>query len=130
MTLSSSRYHCFSATSFLLSTKKYYDSLGCPPLTFPQAMPTNTADKSDFPEDDYPTRGPLVETENLLAQEHVPLQKRRSFNRTHSLSWAAQLLFFLISLAMLHRALFLKKTGPTNCVEKHSLFCKPTGKEA
>ena len=87
-------------------------------------MPTNIADKGDLPEDNYLTRGPLIETENLLAQEYVPRKKRRSFNKAHCLSWAAQSIFFLVSLAILHRALFLKKTGPTDCVQKHSLFCK------
>ena len=87
-------------------------------------MPTHTADKSGSPKDDYFTRGPLVETENLLCQEHVPLKKRRSFNRAHCISWGAQSLFFLVSLTILHQALFLKKTGPTNCAQKHSLFCK------
>ena len=91
-------------------------------------MPTNIADKGDFPEDDFLTRGRLVETENLLAQEYVPRKKRRSFNRTHCLSWAAQSIFFLVSLTILHQALFLKKTGPTDCVQKHSLFCKQRGK--
>ena len=92
-------------------------------------MSTNTADKSDFPEGDYLTRGPLIETENLLAQEYVPLKKRRSFNRAHCLSWATQSLLFLVSLAMLHRALFLKETGSTNCVEKDSLFCELQAKK-
>ena len=88
-------------------------------------MPTNAADKGCFPEDDYLTRGPLVETKNLLAQEHVlQRKKRRSFNRAYYLSWAAQSIFFLISLTILYQALSLKKTGPANCVQKHSLFCR------
>lgn len=87
-------------------------------------MLTNTANKGDLPVDDYFKRGPLVETESLLTQEHVPLKKRRSFKRAHCLSWAAQSLLFLVSLTILHQALFLKKTVPTKCVQKHSLFCK------
>ena len=87
-------------------------------------MHTNTADRSDFPMDDDPTRGPLFETEKLLAQEHIPLEKRRSFNRAHCFSWAAQSLFFLVSLTILHQALLTRKTSPAKCAEKHSLFCK------
>lgn len=87
-------------------------------------MPIAIADKDDFPEENYLTRAPFVETENLLAQEHVSHKKRRSFNRAHCLSWAAQSIFFLVSLTIIYRALFLKETGPTDCVQKHSLFCK------
>ena len=87
-------------------------------------MPTDTADRSNCPMDNHLTRGLQFETENLLAQEHVPLKKRRSFNRAHCLSWAAQSLFFLVSLTILHQALFLKRTSPAKCAQKHSLFCK------
>ena len=87
-------------------------------------MHTNTADRSDSPMDDDLTKDPLFETENLLAQERVPLKKRRSFNRAHYFSWAAQSLFFLVSLTILHQALLIRRTSPAKCAQKHSLFCK------
>ena len=90
-------------------------------------MHTNTADRSDFPMDDDLTRGPRFETEKLLAQEHIPLKKPRSFNRAHCFSWAAQSLFFLVSLIILHQALLIRRTSPAKCAQKHSLFCKQQG---
>ena len=85
-------------------------------------MPANLANEEDISQGDYLTEPP-VETENLLAQEHVR-QKRRHSNRVHSLSWAAQSVVFLASITILYHALSLKRTDPTTCVQKHSLFCE------
>ena len=101
-----------------------YYFLGRSPPQFLEGMHTKTADRSDSPKDDDLTSDPLFETENLLAQEHVPLKKQHSFNRAHCFSWAAQSLFFLFSLTILHQALFIRRTSPAKCAQKHSLFCK------
>ena len=80
------------------------------------------ANKWDAPED-YHLTEPPVETENLLVQEHVA-QTRRPLSRIHLLSWAAQSVLFIASIITLHQAILLKGADPTNCVQKHSLFCR------